>query len=90
MTTPRIVQQFKQGDFLYRLEYIKCGNPRCKKCALGDLHGPYWYANRFPWYKNKPIYIGRELFLFKDPEDMEKFKSLKKKRSKKRQKSDAL
>ena len=29
-----------------RLERVKCGKKSCKKCAAGDLHGPYWYLYR--------------------------------------------
>jgi hypothetical protein len=26
-----------------RLEMVKCGKARCKKCERGEGHGPYWY-----------------------------------------------
>ena len=26
-----------------RLEMVRCGKDRCKKCAAGEGHGPYWY-----------------------------------------------
>ena len=29
-----------------RLERVNCGKKGCKKCAAGDLHGPYWYLYR--------------------------------------------
>jgi hypothetical protein len=29
-----------------RLERVKCGKNGCKKCASGELHGPYWYLYR--------------------------------------------
>ena len=28
------------------LERVKCGKKGCKKCATGELHGPYWYLYR--------------------------------------------
>jgi hypothetical protein len=28
------------------LERVKCGKKSCKKCASGELHGPYWYLYR--------------------------------------------
>lgn len=28
------------------LERVKCGKKGCKKCASGELHGPYWYLYR--------------------------------------------
>ena len=24
--------------------FVRCGNPRCKRCPDGAAHGPYWYA----------------------------------------------
>jgi hypothetical protein len=29
-----------------RLEHVKCGKKGCRKCASGELHGPYWYLYR--------------------------------------------
>jgi hypothetical protein len=29
-----------------RLELVKCGKKGCRKCASGELHGPYWYLYR--------------------------------------------
>jgi hypothetical protein len=28
------------------LERVKCGKNGCRKCASGELHGPYWYLYR--------------------------------------------
>jgi hypothetical protein len=28
------------------LERVTCGKKGCKKCAGGELHGPYWYLYR--------------------------------------------
>jgi hypothetical protein len=28
------------------LERVRCGKKGCKKCASGELHGPYWYLYR--------------------------------------------
>jgi hypothetical protein len=33
------------GRYL-ELEHVKCGKKACKKCASGELHGPYWYLYR--------------------------------------------
>jgi hypothetical protein len=45
------------------LERVKCGKKGCKKCAGGDLHGPYWYLYRPK--ENRPgrtsQYIGKVL-----------------------------
>ena len=29
-----------------KLERVNCGKKGCKKCAGGELHGPYWYLYR--------------------------------------------
>lgn len=29
-----------------KLERVNCGKKTCKKCAGGELHGPYWYLYR--------------------------------------------
>jgi hypothetical protein len=45
------------------LERVKCGKKGCKKCAGGELHGPYWYLYRPK--ENRPgrtsEYIGKVL-----------------------------
>ena len=45
------------------LERVKCGKKGCKKCASGQLHGPYWYLYRPK--KNAPgrtsEYVGKVL-----------------------------
>lgn len=53
----------------YRQEFIKCNNPRCKKCQEGGAHGPYWY--RFWWEsgKTRKEYIGKNLPLPKTPDE---------------------
>jgi hypothetical protein len=46
-----------------RLERVKCGKQGCKKCASGELHGPYWYLYR-PKQNGKDRtseYIGKSL-----------------------------
>jgi hypothetical protein len=35
-----------QNKRYLELERVKCGKKGCKKCASGDLHGPYWYLYR--------------------------------------------
>lgn len=29
-----------------KLERVNCGKKGCRKCAGGELHGPYWYLYR--------------------------------------------
>ena len=45
------------------LERVKCGKKGCKKCASGELHGPYWYLYRPK--ENGPgrtsVYVGKVL-----------------------------
>jgi hypothetical protein len=46
-----------------QLERVKCSKNGCKKCAGGELHGPYWYLYRPK--ANKPgrtsEYVGKVL-----------------------------
>ena len=44
----------------YRLEMVKCGKERCKRCADGRLHGPYWYSYRYSGGRVKKVYIGKK------------------------------
>jgi hypothetical protein len=50
--------------WLYRHEMVDCGkggSGRCRKCANGPGHGPYWY--RYRWYDGKmhKRYVGKNL-----------------------------
>jgi hypothetical protein len=43
----RFAARKKAHDRRYlELERVKCGKKGCKKCAGGELHGPYWYLYR--------------------------------------------
>jgi hypothetical protein len=50
------------GRYL-ELERVKCGKKGCRKCASGELHGPYWYLYRPK--ENRPgrtsQYVGKVL-----------------------------
>ena len=35
-----------QNKRYLELERVKCGKKGCKKCASGELHGPYWNLYR--------------------------------------------
>lgn len=35
-----------QNKRYLELERVNCGKKSCKKCAGGELHGPYWYLYR--------------------------------------------
>ena len=47
--------------WLYKQELAFCGKERCKKCAKGEGHGPYWYAYRWEGGKTRKKYIGKTL-----------------------------
>jgi hypothetical protein len=47
-----------------RLEMVKCGKDRCRKCAKGPAHGPYWYLYFRRSGKLTSKYIGKT----EDPE----------------------
>ena len=39
----RLVEERPASAGTLRLEMVKCGKERCKKCERGEGHGPYWY-----------------------------------------------
>ncbi len=41
------------------MEMVKCGKDRCKKCAKGPSHGPYWYLYFRRNRKLTSRYIGK-------------------------------
>ena len=88
MNVTRLVQQFRQGAFMYRLEYVKCCKKNCTKCSEKASHGPYWYALLKRGDKIRSIYIGSTLILLDSKEGQEKFKTLKLVRDAMRQKLD--
>jgi hypothetical protein len=44
-----------------RFELVKCGKERCKRCAGGPAHGPYWYAYWKRDGRTRSKYIGKQL-----------------------------
>jgi len=38
-----VVEEKRHSAGTLRLEMVKCGKARCKKCERGEGHGPYWY-----------------------------------------------
>jgi hypothetical protein len=44
----------------FRLESIRCGKDKCK-CALGKLHGPYWYSYTRVKDRVTSQYVGKSL-----------------------------
>lgn len=45
----------------YQLEMVSCGKERCKKCAGGPSHGPYWYHYFRRGGKLTSRYVGKDL-----------------------------
>lgn len=86
MSNKRLVQQFRQGSFSYRLERIFCGKNNCSKCQAGEGHGPYWYGLLKRGDKYRSIYLGKTLIMLDSAEGQEKLKTLKLVRDAKRQK----
>jgi hypothetical protein len=39
----QVVEERPASAGTLRLEMVKCGKERCKKCERGEGHGPYWY-----------------------------------------------
>ena len=39
----RVVEERPASAGTLRLEMVKCGKDRCRTCAAGEGHGPYWY-----------------------------------------------
>jgi hypothetical protein len=39
----RVVEERPASAGTLRLEMVNCGKNRCRKCAEGPAHGPYWY-----------------------------------------------
>jgi hypothetical protein len=44
----------------YQLESVRCGKKNCH-CAVGKLHGPYWYAYWTEGGRTRSQYIGKKL-----------------------------
>ena len=59
--SPAVVEQRSRRSGTLRLERVKCGKDRCKKCAEGGGHGPYWYLYLRCDGKLTSRYIGKEL-----------------------------
>jgi hypothetical protein len=55
----RVVEERPASAGTLRLEMVKCGKKRCKKCMEGPAHGPYWYLYFRRNGKLTSRYIGR-------------------------------
>lgn len=45
----------------YQLKLIRCGKARCRTCASGSGHGPYWYASTSVNGRTAITYVGKKL-----------------------------
>src|SRR5438309_6356636 len=55
----QVVEQRLASTGTLRLEMVKCGKDRCRKCATGPAHGPYWYLYFRRHGKLTSRYIGK-------------------------------
>jgi hypothetical protein len=55
----RVVEERRASAGTLRLEMVKCGKDRCKKCERGESHGPYWYLYFRRTGKLTSRYIGK-------------------------------
>jgi hypothetical protein len=49
----------QRDEWTYAQRYIKCGKSKCRRCADGAGHGPYWYAFRHRGGRTQSKYVGR-------------------------------
>jgi Family of unknown function (DUF6788) len=61
----QVVEERPASAGTLRLEKVKCGKNRCKKCERGEGHGPYWYLYFRRNGKLTSRYIGKMI-----PEDL--------------------
>ena len=54
-----VVEERPASTGTLRLEMVKCGKDRCRKCAEGPAHGPYWYLYYRRNGKLTSRYIGK-------------------------------
>ncbi len=57
----QVVEQRPAKAGTLRLERVKCGKARCKKCQKGPSHGPYWYLYYRRGGKLTSRYVGKRV-----------------------------
>jgi hypothetical protein len=62
----QVVEERPTSVGTLRLERVKCGKERCRKCREGPAHGPYWYLYFRRHGKLTSRYIGNKI-----PEELE-------------------
>jgi hypothetical protein len=55
----QVVDEKPHSTGTLRLEMVKCGKDRCKKCERGEGHGPYWYLYYRRNGKLTSTYLGK-------------------------------
>src|SRR6185503_5656681 len=57
---PNVLEQIINAGGCYRLELVNCG--KCKNCAGGPSHGPYWYRYTYDSSRKRKrkTYIGKQ------------------------------
>jgi uncharacterized protein DUF6788 len=60
----QVVEERPVSTGTLRLEMVKCGKDRCKKCERGEGHGPYWYL----YFRRKGKLTSRYIGKTEDPE----------------------
>jgi hypothetical protein len=60
----QVVEERPASAGTLRLERVKCGKARCKKCKEGEGHGPYWYL----YYRRSGKLTSRYVGKTDDPE----------------------
>src|SRR3954469_25089866 len=55
----QVVEERPASASTLRLEMVKCGKDRCKKCERGEGHGPYWHLYFCRNGKLASKYIGK-------------------------------
>jgi Family of unknown function (DUF6788) len=57
----QVVEERPASASTLRLELVKCGKERCRKCREGPAHGPYWYLYFRRNGKLTSRYIGKRI-----------------------------
>src|SRR3569833_1029517 len=57
----QVVEERPASAGALRLEKVKCGKERCRKCREGPAHGPYWYLYFRRNGKLTSRYIGKTI-----------------------------
>ena len=57
----QVVEERPASAGTLRLEMVKCGKERCRKCREGPAHGPYWYLYFRRNGKLTSRYIGKKI-----------------------------